>query len=147
MPTQDQYESYDKQVRELTLDLLSYLCHAGRHPKIQGHWRRFKNRHDPTGKMPEIGLDYIENRRTQVCEVWQTGSVWATWLETKRGKRWAFRRGRRMTTSWETWPMCGQRLKSSEKSQFFQANTQLIRDAAETMEFNSIEQLEQALLF
>ena len=31
--------------------------------------------------------------------------------------------------------------------QIFQANTQLIRDAAETMEFNSIEQLEQALLF
>ena len=30
-------------------------------------------------------------------------------------------------------------------SKCFQANTQLIRDATETLEFNSIEQLEQAL--
>ena len=67
--------------------VIAFLPLTGRHTKIQGHWRRFKNRHDPTGKMPEIGLDYIENRRTQVCEVWQTGSVWATWLETKRGTR------------------------------------------------------------
>ena len=92
---------------------------TGWHPKVQRHWRCLKNCYDPTGDKTTTttkNLLNLENRRTLVCEVWPTGSAWVTWQETKRGQRWAFRREKPMTTSCETWPMCGQRILSSECS-------------------------------
>ena len=41
--------------------------------------------------------------------------------------------------------VCTQDSQILNEAKSFQANTQLIRDATDTLEFNSIEQLEQAL--
>ena len=92
MPTQDQYESYDKQVREQKLDILSSIL-------LQADIQKFKDIGDASRiamilqvikhqrKITYMDISNFENRLMQVYEVWPTGSAWATWQETRPGQK------------------------------------------------------------
>ena len=90
MPTQDQYESYDKQVRKQNLEgVLSNIS-------LQADIQKFKDIGDASriAMILQVIKHHqqkdplnLENRPTLVCEVWPTGSAWVTWQETKRGQR------------------------------------------------------------